>query len=120
MRISYLHQFSLKFIRFVIMKKQRFTPIIRATNLNKMKFLIFKILLFSCSNLHSQTNNSVIENTLLIAENNKSQLENVVQLLVVYNEKPENFTAVFVALEKKATKTLMKNGNVILILVGFR
>jgi len=71
-------------------------------------FLIFTILLFSCTNLRAQKNKSAIEKALLIAENNKSQLENVGQLLVVYNEKPESFSAVFVALEKNNNKWVVK------------
>jgi L,D-peptidoglycan transpeptidase YkuD (ErfK/YbiS/YcfS/YnhG family) len=66
------------------------------------------IILFSFSNLQAQTNNSAIENALLITEKNKSQLENVGQLLIVYNKNPESFTAVFVALEKKANKWVVK------------
>jgi len=72
------------------------------------KLLIFAILLFSCANLQAQTKNSAIENALLIAEKNKSHLENVGQLLVVYNEKQESYTAVFVALEKKGNKWVVK------------
>lgn len=58
------------------------------------------MLFFSIHIIQSQTKNKVIENALSIVEKNKNQLENVSQLLVVFNEKPENFTAVFVALEK--------------------
>ena len=65
------------------------------------------ILLFSLNRLHSQTNKA-IKNAFLIVESNKNQLENVKQLLVVYNEKPESFTAVFVALEKKDNKWIVK------------
>jgi L,D-peptidoglycan transpeptidase YkuD (ErfK/YbiS/YcfS/YnhG family) len=72
------------------------------------KFLISTILLFSCISLLAQTKNGAIENALLVAGKNKSQLENVGQLLVVYNEKPENFTAVFVALEKKGDYWVVK------------
>ncbi len=70
--------------------------------------LVFVILLFYSANLHSQTNDNKIENALLIAENNKSQLENVKQLLVVFNENPDSFTAVFVALEKKENHWIVK------------
>ena len=66
------------------------------------------ILLFSLNKLQSQTNNLAVKNAISIAKNNKSQLENVEQLLVVYNEKPESFTAVFVALEKKGNKWVVK------------
>ena len=72
------------------------------------KFLIFAILSFSCANLQAQIKNSAIENAILIAEKNKSQIENVGQLLVVYNEKPESFTAVFVALEKNGDHWVVK------------
>lgn len=65
------------------------------------KLLIFTIILFSMTSIKAQTDKSIIENALSIAEKNKIQLENVGQLLVVYNEKPESFTAVFVALEKR-------------------
>lgn len=78
-------------------------------NRNKMKlkniFFGLIIILFSSTNLQAQTNNA-LKNALLIAEKNKKQLENVSQLLVVYNEKPESFTAVFMALEKKAINGL--------------
>lgn len=72
------------------------------------KFLILTILLFSCANLRAQKNNSAIEKALFIAENNKSQLQNVGQLLVVYNEQPENYKAVFVVLEKKHNNWVVK------------
>ena len=68
------------------------------------QFSVLIILLFTINNLHSQTKNRAIENALLIADKNKNQLENVSQLLVVFNEKPESFTAVFVALEKNGKK----------------
>ena len=70
--------------------------------------LILAITLFSLFNVYSQTNNSKISNALSIVENNKSKLENVNQLLVVYNDKPENFTAVFVALERKENHWIVK------------
>lgn len=72
------------------------------------KFLVLILILFSFSNLQSQTTNNKIDNALLIAKNNTSQLENVQQLLVVYNYKPESYTAVFVALEKKDNKWIVK------------
>jgi hypothetical protein len=71
-------------------------------------FLILTIILFSATDIYSQTNDSKIKNALFIAENNKKELENVNQLLVVYNYKPENFMAVFVALEKKENKWIVK------------
>ena len=72
------------------------------------RFLVLVIILFLCNNFQAQTNNSTIENALLIAEQNKSKLENVGQLLVVYNEQPESFTAVFVVLEKKDNNWVVK------------
>lgn len=75
-------------------------------------FLIFTILLFSFTNSRAQKNNTAIENALLIAENNKSQLENIGQLLVVYNEQSGNFTAVFVALEKKESHWVVKQNSI--------
>lgn len=72
------------------------------------KLLILTIILFSMTNIKAQTDKSTIENALSIAEKNEVQLENVGQLLVVYNEKPESFTAVFVALEKKDNKWVVK------------
>jgi L,D-peptidoglycan transpeptidase YkuD (ErfK/YbiS/YcfS/YnhG family) len=70
-------------------------------------FLVLFSILISTTTLLSQTKNT-IENAFLIAENNKNQLENVSQLLVVFNEKPESFTAVFVALEKKGKNWIVK------------
>ena len=72
------------------------------------KLLILTIILFSMTSIKAQTDKSIIENALSIAEKNKIQLENVGQLLVVYNEKPESFEAVFVALEKKDNKWVVK------------
>jgi L,D-peptidoglycan transpeptidase YkuD (ErfK/YbiS/YcfS/YnhG family) len=66
------------------------------------------LLLFSFTSIQAQTSKSAIEDALLIAEKNKSQLENVGQLLVVFNKKSDSFTAVFVALERKGNKWLLK------------
>jgi L,D-peptidoglycan transpeptidase YkuD (ErfK/YbiS/YcfS/YnhG family) len=71
------------------------------------KILVLTLILFSTTNLQSQTNKN-IENALSIAKNNEKQLENVSQLLVVFNEKPESFSAVFVALEKKGKNWIVK------------
>lgn len=71
------------------------------------KFLVLTLILFSTINLQSQTNKN-IENALSIAKTNKKQLENVSQFLVVFNEKPESFSAVFVALEKKGKNWFVK------------
>jgi len=75
--------------------------------------LVLAIILFSSANLYSQTNKRKIENALLIVEKNKSNLENVNQLLVVYNDKPENFTAVFVALERKENHWIVKQNPIV-------
>jgi len=72
------------------------------------KLLIFVLLLFSSVTLQSQIKNSTIKNALFIAEKNSGHLENVGQLLIVYNEKPKNFSAVFVALEKRENKWIVK------------
>ncbi|WP_416844331.1 L,D-transpeptidase family protein [Flavobacterium sp. LB3P122] len=69
-------------------------------------------ILFLSISLKAQTNNTTIENALLIAEYNKSKLENSKQLLVVYNYQPESHSAFFVALEKKDKKWLIKYGPV--------
>ena len=73
-----------------------------------IKLLIFAILLFSSVTLQSQIKNSIIKKALFIAEKNSSQLKNVGQLLIVYNEKPEIFSAVFVALERKENNWVLK------------
>ncbi len=73
-----------------------------------IRFALMPLLLFSNTNLMAQMNTISIKNALSIAEKNKSKLENVKQLLVVYNEKPESFTATFVALEKKDNKWVVK------------
>ena len=66
------------------------------------------IMVFTSTNFLAQTDNNAVVNALLIAENNKSQLDNVTQLLVVYNYKPESYAAVFVALEKKDNHWVVK------------
>lgn len=76
----------------------------------KIRYIAFIMMFFSISNLLAQSKNNAFENALLIAENNKSQLENVGQLLVMYNEKIESFNAVLVALEKKENHWLVKQG----------
>jgi L,D-peptidoglycan transpeptidase YkuD (ErfK/YbiS/YcfS/YnhG family) len=73
-----------------------------------ISFTVLSLVLFSYTNLIAQMNSISIKNAFSIVENNKSKLENVNQLLVVYNEKPESFTAIFVALEKKDNKWVVK------------
>lgn len=58
-------------------------------------------MLLSITDFQAQSKNSTIENALLIAESNKIQLENVEQLVVVYNEEVESYAAILVVLEKK-------------------
>lgn len=72
-------------------------------------FLFLPVILLFSINLQSQTNNSIIENALLIAEHNKKKLENSEQLLVVYNYQPENYSAVLVALERKDRNWVVKD-----------
>ena len=72
------------------------------------KFFILILVLFAINIIQSQEKNKAVENVLSIVEKNKNQLENVSQLLVVFNEKPESFTAVFVALEKKGKNWVVK------------
>jgi L,D-peptidoglycan transpeptidase YkuD (ErfK/YbiS/YcfS/YnhG family) len=74
--------------------------------LNRIIFL--PLLFFSSTNLKAQTNNVTIENALLIARQNKNSLENVEQLLIVYNYKAESYTAFLVALEKKDENWIVK------------
>lgn len=74
----------------------------------KYKIFLIMILLILANNLKSQTKNIAIKNALSIADKNKNQLENVKQLLVVYNEKPQSFRAVFAALEKKGKNWAVK------------
>lgn len=72
------------------------------------RFLFLSAVLFFCNSLQAQTNNSMIENALLIAEQNKSKLEKREQLLVVYNYQPESYTAFLVALERKEGSWVVK------------
>lgn len=72
------------------------------------RFLFLHAVLFFCNSLQSQTNNSAIKNALLIAEHNKTKLENSEQLLVVYNYQPESYSAYLVALERKDRNWVVK------------
>ncbi len=72
------------------------------------RFLFLPAVLFFCNSLQAQTNNSMIENALLIAEHNKTNLENSEQLLVVYNYQPESYSAFLVVLEKKDKNWVVK------------
>lgn len=76
-------------------------------------FLTFIMVLFYSANLKAQINNTSIENALLIAENNKSKLENIGQLLVVYTGQPQSYIAVFVALEKKENHWVVKQSPIV-------
>lgn len=64
-------------------------------------FLFLLAVLLFCYNLRAQTNANMVENAIVIIENNNSKLNNIEQLLVVYNYQPESYSAIFVALEKK-------------------
>jgi L,D-peptidoglycan transpeptidase YkuD (ErfK/YbiS/YcfS/YnhG family) len=72
------------------------------------RFLFLHAVLFFCNSLQAQTNNSAIKNALLIAEHNKTKLENSEQLLVVYNYQPESYSAYLVALERKDRNWVVK------------
>ncbi|WP_348811257.1 L,D-transpeptidase family protein [Flavobacterium maritimum] len=74
------------------------------------RFQVLTILLFFGNNGKAQTNNSIIENALLVAEHNKSKLDTISQLLVAYNYRMESHTAYFVVLEKKDTNWGLKLG----------
>ena len=71
-------------------------------------FIFLPLVLFSSTHSKAQTNSATIENALSIAKQNESNLENVEQLLVVYNYKPETYTAFLVALEKKDNNWIVK------------
>jgi L,D-peptidoglycan transpeptidase YkuD (ErfK/YbiS/YcfS/YnhG family) len=72
------------------------------------QFLLLVSMFFVSYSLLAQQKISAIEEALLIAAKNQHQLENVNQLLVVYNYKPDDFTAVFMALEKKGKHWVVK------------
>lgn len=74
------------------------------------RFQVLVIVLFFGNNGKAQTSNSIIENALLIAEHNESKLDNVSQLLVAYNYRPESYTAYFVVLERKGANWGVKLG----------
>lgn len=76
------------------------------------KFIFLPLVLFSSNHSKAQVNNSTIENALVITENNKSKLNNIEQLLLVYNYQAESYSAVFVALEKKQGNWVLKFGPV--------
>lgn len=71
-------------------------------------FLAFSILSFLPISMYAQTKMNSMEKALIIADHNKNNLKNVGQLLVVFNEEAENFTAVFVALEKINNRWVVK------------
>lgn len=72
------------------------------------KYYISIIILGFHTNLWSQANYMEIEKALMILESNKHVLENVGQILVVYNEKQEHFNAVFMAFEKIENSWIVK------------
>ena len=71
-------------------------------------FLLSAALLLCINNVIAQSQKIEVENALLIAAQNKNHLVDCSQLLVVFNENPKSFTAVFVALEKKENHWLVK------------
>lgn len=71
-------------------------------------FLLLSAVLLLCYNLRAQTNGTMVENALEITERNSIKLKNIEQLLVVYNYQPENYSAIFVALEKKDENWVLK------------
>jgi L,D-peptidoglycan transpeptidase YkuD (ErfK/YbiS/YcfS/YnhG family) len=74
------------------------------------RFFFLPLVMISCHHSNAQINPSItIENAIVIAENNEVSLENVGQLLVVYNYQSESFTAFLVALEKKEAGWIVKN-----------
>jgi L,D-peptidoglycan transpeptidase YkuD (ErfK/YbiS/YcfS/YnhG family) len=74
----------------------------------RIPLLFLSVVLLFCNNLRAQTGVPMVENALVITEHNKSKLENIEQLLVVYNYQPESYIAVFVALEKKDENWVLK------------
>ena len=72
------------------------------------KLLILFLVINTVNSMYSQISNRAIENALLIVKKNKIFLENVGQVLVVYNNKPESFSAIFVALEKVENHWILK------------
>jgi L,D-peptidoglycan transpeptidase YkuD (ErfK/YbiS/YcfS/YnhG family) len=77
------------------------------------KLLILFLMINTASSVFCQINKSALKNALLIVEKNKNILENVGQVLVVYNYKPESFSAVFVALEKKENHWIVKQSPIV-------
>ena len=72
------------------------------------RFLVLLPILFSCNSFSAQSYDTAFKNALLIAAHNKSKLDNSEQLLVVYNYRPESYSAFLVALEKKGQKWVVK------------
>ena len=66
----------------------------------KFKYKIFLIMIFT-NKLQSQAKSIAIEKALTITKKNINQLKNVSQLLVVFNENPESYIAVFCGFGKK-------------------
>jgi len=75
------------------------------------RFLFFSgMLLYGM--LQGQITKPIMENALLIAASNSNKLENSKQLLVVYNNQIDSYSAQFVALEKKDGLWVLKQGPV--------
>ena len=71
-------------------------------------FLLLSLVLLFSYNLRAQTNGTMVEEALMIAEHNKVKLANIDQLLVVYNYQAESYNAFIVALEKRDEKWVLK------------
>jgi L,D-peptidoglycan transpeptidase YkuD (ErfK/YbiS/YcfS/YnhG family) len=74
------------------------------------KFIFLPLVLFSSNYSKAQTNNTTIENAISVATNNKSLLENIGQLVIVFNEQIESYNAILVVLEKKDKHWVLKQG----------
>ena len=79
--------------------------------LKSLLFLFF--VLNAVNSVQSQINKNALKSALLIVEKNKNRLENIGQVLVVYNYKPESFSAVFVALKKKENHWIVKQSPIV-------
>jgi L,D-peptidoglycan transpeptidase YkuD (ErfK/YbiS/YcfS/YnhG family) len=69
-------------------------------------------LFFACIYLQAQTKEVVLEKAQEIVIHNKKLLDESNQLLVVYNDQAESYSAVFVAFERKGSSWIIKQGPV--------
>jgi L,D-peptidoglycan transpeptidase YkuD (ErfK/YbiS/YcfS/YnhG family) len=79
---------------------------------DKMTFLkkifLAHFLLSVCISLHGQIPKNAKQNALQIVNSNKGKFDSISQLLVVFNYKQENYSAVLIALEKRENKWKVK------------